>query len=1114
MKSSLVLLAVALAGLVSKAFVSAATRTWTGNVNGNWSTGLNWSGGLPPASGDDLVFPAGAARTTVTNNFSPNRPFNSITFLAPYTVHGESLILTNGLRCGHTNATVTIHAAISIAGPQSFIVTNGPAALLHLNTNLDLGVHGLTVGGNGKVEISSTISGASGIVKNGTNVLHFYGSRTNSYLGATVVNAGTLQLNKSGGTAIAGQLIIGDGVGGQDADVVHILSEEQIADNVSIQINSSGLLYCGGSVLESIGPLTLAGGRTFAPGPTGTLILLNNVTTLASTNTARFDGRVSFASSRTFTVADGAAHPDLNITGTIIDGAGNVNLTKNGAGTLRISGVNGLTGSTIIREGFLEAAGDTSLRTTIVSNSAALRLVGVQPPIQITGFTLTLNGNGGGNGALQLTNGHAGWRGPVVLASHSTIGVFGATNTITIGGTNGQLSGSGGFTKIGDGTLRLTNSLGSTYEGYTYVHGGRLELSNAPGAVAIPDRLFVGDDDGGSNADVVRLLRGGQISQFAQVVVNSSGWLDCTPIPNGQIQTLGTLTLSDGAHVTVPSGSELHVAGTITATGEEASLIDGSGYLFLDATNAVINVTGSGESINLSITPPTPAAGTVTKTGPGRLALGPGYLATPSLRVAAGSVQTASPNALGSLVANPTVIVSNGATLFLVGGSPYPQSLILHGHGVGGTNGALRVSGANSNKVWAGSVTLASDSTVHVTGSSYVSATQLTFSNAITGPGKFIKDGGGRLNFTGNTANTYAGGTWLRDGYFDLRKPDGTAALPGNVVIGDGNGAKTPNLHHSAAEQMANTADVTFTNGSWDMSIFTETIATLNGGGGIHFGPGGKLIVSPAGLICTFQGAFTGDGELVKSGIGTLILEGAASHTGQTTVSNGVLRVNGSLTNSPIAVRGTSRLEGHGTVAAISLFDTATLSPGSSPGRLTSGPVTLADAGFFRVELQGPSPGADYDQLRVRGLVDLNTATLNASLGFSSSLSNQFVIIDNDGTDPIGGTFQGLPQNSLLSIGGEQFRISYSGGDGNDVVLTQVSGTLRPVLTIEPLPPESVRLRWPTNNSAGFILQSSTNLAATNWSAATPPTPVITGTNWVVTNTVSGPRKFYRLFRP
>ena len=45
-------------------------------------------------------------------------------------------------------------------------------------------------------------------------------------------------------------------------------------------------------------------------------------------------------------------------------------------------------------------------------------------------------------------------------------------------------------------------------------------------------------------------------------------------------------------------------------------------------------------------------------------------------------------------------------------------------------------------------------------------------------------------------------------------------------------------------------------------------------------------------------------------------------------------------------------------------------------------------------------------------------------------------IIDNDGNDPVDGTFLNLPEGSLVSNSGRTFRVSYVGGSGNDVTLT------------------------------------------------------------------------------
>ena len=56
-------------------------------------------------------------------------------------------------------------------------------------------------------------------------------------------------------------------------------------------------------------------------------------------------------------------------------------------------------------------------------------------------------------------------------------------------------------------------------------------------------------------------------------------------------------------------------------------------------------------------------------------------------------------------------------------------------------------------------------------------------------------------------------------------------------------------------------------------------------------------------------------------------------------------------------------------------------------------------------------------------------------------------------------------------------------------------------------------LSWPTN-ATGYTLQSTTNLStAAVWGVVSPPAVVVNGQN-VVTNPMSGPRKFYRLMHP
>ena len=50
-------------------------------------------------------------------------------------------------------------------------------------------------------------------------------------------------------------------------------------------------------------------------------------------------------------------------------------------------------------------------------------------------------------------------------------------------------------------------------------------------------------------------------------------------------------------------------------------------------------------------------------------------------------------------------------------------------------------------------------------------------------------------------------------------------------------------------------------------------------------------------------------------------------------------------------------------------------------------------------------------------------------------------LIDNDGTDPVQGTFANLPEGTLLQFTPVPLRITYHGGDGNDVQVYAVGVT-------------------------------------------------------------------------
>lgn len=133
-------------------------------------------------------------------------------------------------------------------------------------------------------------------------------------------------------------------------------------------------------------------------------------------------------------------------------------------------------------------------------------------------------------------------------------------------------------------------------------------------------------------------------------------------------------------------------------------------------------------------------------------------------------------------------------------------------------------------------------------------------------------------------------------------------------------------------------------------------------------------------------------------------------------------------------------LKGTGTVGTLYVY--GKVSPGLSPGCLTTtGDLTFITGSTYDFEIAGTTACTQYDQLKVTGAVTLD-GTLNTLLinGFKPKAGQKYVLISNDGADPISGTFTGLAQGAKVTVGAYEFTISYTGGDGNDVELTVTAG--------------------------------------------------------------------------
>ena len=216
----------------------------------------------------------------------------------------------------------------------------------------------------------------------------------------------------------------------------------------------------------------------------------------------------------------------------------------------------------------------------------------------------------------------------------------------------------------------------------------------------------------------------------------------------------------------------------------------------------------------------------------------------------------------------------------------------------------------------------------------------------------------------------------------------------------------------------------------------------------ITFNPGaGTTTVNNSGATLLLSGVVTATSGLSKQGQGTLSLEANDGLLGAT-VDAGTLLVDG--TAGDISVNTGGTLGGMGNVAEISTTS-GTVSPGdsaTSTGILTdTGNLVLSGSSTFAAELNGTTAGSGYDQLVAGGTggnININGTTLNVTLGsaFPTGGGLQYTILHNTATSPIVGTFSGLAQGATLTVSGQSFSISYTGGtDGRDVVLTSLLST-------------------------------------------------------------------------
>jgi len=319
--------------------------------------------------------------------------------------------------------------------------------------------------------------------------------------------------------------------------------------------------------------------------------------------------------------------------------------------------------------------------------------------------------------------------------------------------------------------------------------------------------------------------------------------------------------------------------------------------------------------------------------------------------------------------------------------------------------------------------------------------------------GIFLRNaGGGRITATTGTGSTVMGGErgivvierngetmtieangtvtgGADDGIFAQQEAGGAI----NITIGatstvTSNGV---NADDFAIETLGGTSNVT-----------VAGILNNGGGGGVQFDPGAfndRLELHPTAQINGTVLAGLGTDTLAFGGagdgtfdLGTIDDGGGAGLQYQSfeafQVESGTWTFSGG-TTADFTVNG-GTVMGTGTFGDLTL-NGGTIAPGNSIGTMTvNGAFTLGSGAVFEVEANA---AGQSDKVIVNGTVNLTGATLRvlAETGFYALRTN-YVIIENDGTDTVVGTFANVTSNLAFLIP----TVIYDGGTGNDVVLT------------------------------------------------------------------------------
>jgi len=965
-----------------------------------------------------------AANATITNN-------GGMTYFSGNSTGGEAQLITDA------NGVVDFSAS---TGPNNDHQLT--AGSISGAGNFYLGANQVTVGGN---NLSTTVSGvisdcgAGGtacegpaesvastggmLVKAGTGVLTLAGA--NTYTGVTTISGGTLALGGAG-SILTSAGVVDNGIFDMSASASGLAAFKTLSGSGVVLIDAvpgansltltnasdtfAGVITGNGIFAVAEGTETLTGTNTytgvtvihsFYPGISGPATLALNGTGSIATSAGVLDNGVldisgtnSGASIRTLygvgTVALGARNLTItdaayllsveanNFLG-VISGTGGLTVA---GGTEVLTGINAYTGGTTINSGATLQLGTGGTSGSFAGGSIVGDVVDNGTLAFNRSDTVTFGGAISGSGALQQNgSGNLTLSGTSTLTGATTVNagtlsvngsIASSTVTVNSGGKLGGTGTVGATTVASGGTLAPGNSIGTLHV------SGNLALASGSTYIAeispsASDEVIVTGTTSLSGQLLASFATGSYTPGTLYTLINSTGLLsgtftsfDTLGIPSGYNATLSYdshdvfLTLNPNAFVwsATPGTSDWNTGsnwkfGTVPGSGNVAEFDTTSGpTVTISAADSVKSLWfhTAAPAYAINITGSASGAASLTLTN-GGIVNDSSNSPTIAVSGVAGNTGTLTFASTGN-AANAKIVAGNYGTVLFQGTSDAGSSAALTTQSGGTVDFSGTTGAAGDKQISAGSIAGA--------GTYSLGGNALTVGalNTSTEVGGVIADGGS-AGGTGASLTKVGTGTLILSGTNSYT--GGTVVSEGTLQIGDGSASG------SIAGNIVDKATLSF-----DRS---DTY--------------------------TYGGVISGTGAVKQIGSGTTVLSGVSTYNGPTTISAGVLDVNGSIARSAVTLNG-GQLKGSGTVGSVTAGSGSSVAPGNSIGTLNvAGNVTFAAGSTYQVELN--STGAS-DLISATGTAVLQGGTVQALPAAGSYLPISTYRIVN-ATGGVSGTF-------------------------------------------------------------------------------------------------------------